>query len=75
MRSAVLRDGQMHVRDDVDDPRPGPGQLLVEVAACGICGSDLHFVHHGARMLDLSSRMEGTPDIGSTAAGRRRARW
>ena len=66
MRSAVLRDGQMHVRDDVEDPRPGPGQLLVEVDACGICGSDLHFVHHGARMLDLSSRMEGTPDMGST---------
>ena len=64
MRSAVLRDGQMHVRDDVDDPRPGPGQLLVEVAACGICGSDLHFVHHGATMLELGGRMEGTPDFG-----------
>ena len=64
MRSAVLRDGRMHVRDDVDDPHPGPGQLLVEVAACGICGSDLHFVRHGATMLELGSRMEGTPDLG-----------
>ncbi len=25
-------------------PEPGPGELLVEVAACGICGSDLHLV-------------------------------
>lgn len=24
------------------DPQPGPGQVLVEVAACGICGTDLH---------------------------------
>jgi (R,R)-butanediol dehydrogenase / meso-butanediol dehydrogenase / diacetyl reductase len=24
-------------------PEPGPGQVLVEVAYCGICGSDLHF--------------------------------
>jgi (R,R)-butanediol dehydrogenase/meso-butanediol dehydrogenase/diacetyl reductase len=24
-------------------PEPGPGQALVEVAYCGICGSDLHF--------------------------------
>jgi (R,R)-butanediol dehydrogenase/meso-butanediol dehydrogenase/diacetyl reductase len=24
-------------------PRPGPGQALVEVSYCGICGSDLHF--------------------------------
>ena len=23
-------------------PRPGEGELLVKVAACGICGSDLH---------------------------------
>ena len=64
MKSAVLRSGQMHVRDDVEDPRPGHGQLLVEVAACGICGSDLHFVHHGATMLELGGRMEGTPDLG-----------
>ena len=25
-------------------PEPGPGELLVEVAECGICGSDLHLV-------------------------------
>jgi propanol-preferring alcohol dehydrogenase len=24
------------------DPRPGPGQLLVEVRACGVCRTDLH---------------------------------
>ncbi|MGH2892659.1 MAG: zinc-dependent alcohol dehydrogenase, partial [Solirubrobacteraceae bacterium] len=24
-------------------PEPGPGQVLVEVSYCGICGSDLHF--------------------------------
>jgi (R,R)-butanediol dehydrogenase / meso-butanediol dehydrogenase / diacetyl reductase len=24
-------------------PEPGPGQALVEVSYCGICGSDLHF--------------------------------
>jgi (R,R)-butanediol dehydrogenase/meso-butanediol dehydrogenase/diacetyl reductase len=25
------------------DPEPAPGQAVVEVAYCGICGSDLHF--------------------------------
>ncbi|WP_049986113.1 zinc-dependent alcohol dehydrogenase [Halobellus rufus] len=29
--------------DEVDAPKPGPGEVLVDVAACGICGSDLHF--------------------------------
>jgi threonine dehydrogenase-like Zn-dependent dehydrogenase len=25
-------------------PEPGPGELLLEVSHCGICGSDLHFL-------------------------------
>lgn len=28
-----------------DVPRPGPGELLVEVGAVGICGSDMHAYH------------------------------
>ncbi len=28
---------------DIPAPRVRPGDLLVEVKACGICGSDLHF--------------------------------
>jgi len=27
---------------DVPDPVPGPSEVLVRVAACGICGSDVH---------------------------------
>ena len=26
------------------DPRPGPGQVLVRVSACGVCRTDLHLV-------------------------------
>jgi threonine dehydrogenase-like Zn-dependent dehydrogenase len=66
MRSAVLRNGAMFVRDDVDDPTPGPGEVLVEVAACGICGSDLHFAKFGADMMEVADRMEGTVDLGRT---------
>lgn len=35
------RAGAVEVRH-LPDPRPGPGEALVRVAACGICGSDLH---------------------------------
>ena len=59
MRAAVLRNGELRVRDDVPDPEPGFGQVLVEVAACGICGSDLHFAKHGHTMLELGQQMEG----------------
>jgi L-idonate 5-dehydrogenase len=29
------------------DPAPGPGEVRVKIAAGGICGSDLHYYHHG----------------------------
>ena len=57
MRAAVLRDGRMIYRDDVPDPVPGPGQVLVGVRSCGICGSDLHFAKYGADVLSLSGEM------------------
>ncbi len=57
MRAAVLRDGRMVYRDDTPDPVPGPGQVLVGVRACGICGSDLHFAAHGAHVLEMSERV------------------
>lgn len=58
MRAAVLRAGQLVV-DNFAEPIPGPGEVLVAVRACGICGSDLHFVQHGADFLRLSSEMNG----------------
>jgi propanol-preferring alcohol dehydrogenase len=30
--------------DELPDPEPGPGEVLLEVAACGICRTDLHIV-------------------------------
>jgi len=33
--------------DDIDPPDPGPRDTVVQVAACGICGSDVSWVHMG----------------------------
>ena len=33
--------------EDRPVPDPGPGQVLVEVSHCGVCGSDLHLVLEG----------------------------
>ena len=43
MHAVVTREGTIAV-EDVDEPVPGPGQVLVAPLACGICGSDVHLV-------------------------------
>ena len=43
MRAGVVYGpGDIRV-EEVEMPRPGPGEVLLEVKAAGICGSDLHF--------------------------------
>jgi threonine dehydrogenase-like Zn-dependent dehydrogenase len=56
MRAAVMRDWTLRV-DDLPDPTPGPGQVLTKVLACGICGSDLHMLVHGAESRRLQSEL------------------
>ncbi|WP_118915706.1 zinc-binding dehydrogenase [Mycobacterium shigaense] len=59
MRASVLRDGRMVYRDDLPEPVPGPGQVLVAVNSCGICGSDLHFAAHGSQVLTMTEQAGG----------------
>jgi alcohol dehydrogenase, propanol-preferring len=43
MKAAVLHSfAELLAIEDVAKPAPGPGQLLIKVAACGVCHSDLH---------------------------------
>ena len=43
MRAAVVREfGQPLTIEEVPIPRPGAGEVLVKVHACGVCGTDLH---------------------------------
>ncbi len=44
MSAAVyVGDGKIAV-EQVPCPEPGPGEVLIEISECGICGSDLHMV-------------------------------
>jgi propanol-preferring alcohol dehydrogenase len=38
------RPGQPLRAADVSEPEPGPGEVLIEVLACGVCRTDLHIV-------------------------------
>jgi threonine dehydrogenase-like Zn-dependent dehydrogenase len=42
VRAVVVQGDRSLAVGELPDPDPGPGQVRVRVAACGICGSDLH---------------------------------
>ena len=42
MRVATWRGGTEITIDEVPDPKPGPGQLVLKVHSAGICGTDIH---------------------------------
>jgi propanol-preferring alcohol dehydrogenase len=45
MRAAVLHELRTPLRiETVAMPEPGPGEVLIKVAACGVCHSDVHAV-------------------------------
>ena len=47
MNAAVYR-GPGDVRfEEVDRPQPGPGEMVVRVEACGVCGTDIKKVQKG----------------------------
>ena len=47
-----MREGRLLVAD-VPEPVPGPGNILVETIACGICGSDLHALKYADQMKEV----------------------
>jgi threonine dehydrogenase-like Zn-dependent dehydrogenase len=58
MRAVIRRDKRL-VCDEIAELEPAAGQVLVKTLACGICGSDLHALHHMEHMIDLSRRAGG----------------
>ena len=56
MRAAVAGGGRIAVRE-VPEPAPGPGEALLRVLACGVCGSDLH--HFAGRAADAAPLVYG----------------
>lgn len=47
MRAASYQGPRIVALREMPQPEPGPGEVLVRVRACGICGSDLHRYRSG----------------------------
>jgi propanol-preferring alcohol dehydrogenase len=62
--------GQPLRLEDVPVPEPGPGQVLLRVAACGVCRTDLHVVD-GELANPKLPLVPGHQIVGRTEDGRR----
>ncbi len=82
MQAAVLTDDRPDLElVDLDDPQPGEGEVVLDVTACGICGSDLHIASQMAdagavlgheiagTVAELGPGVEGW-DVGDAVVGR-----
>ncbi|RYG95108.1 MAG: iditol 2-dehydrogenase, partial [Alphaproteobacteria bacterium] len=73
MRAARLAEPGRMVIEDVPKPIPGPGDLLIKVEACGICGSDRHMFrgeYPTARPVTLGHEFAGLiEDLGAGVTG------
>lgn len=76
MKAAVFRAaGQPLTIEDIARPVPARGEVVVRVAACGVCHTDLHYIDHGtptfkAPPLVLGHEISGTIEtIGPDVAG------
>jgi len=50
------------------EPAPAPGEILVKVAACGVCHTDLHYVDHGTPTFKTPPLVLGHEVSGTVAA-------
>jgi 2-desacetyl-2-hydroxyethyl bacteriochlorophyllide A dehydrogenase len=44
VKAGIWEGGGTIACGEVEQPRPGAGELLVEIAYCGVCGTDLHIL-------------------------------
>ncbi len=60
--SKVWRNPEMKIMEH-DIPEPGPEEVLIEVKACGICGSDVHMAEPDEEGYMLYPGLTGFPSI------------
>ncbi len=76
MKAAIFHgSGKPLTVEQVPDPVPAPHELLIRVAGCGVCHTDLHYLDHGTPTFKdppmiLGHEVSGTvEDTGSEVSG------
>src|SRR3990172_6365368 len=69
MRAAIFEAPHQPLRlQELPTPVPGAGELLVRVAACGVCHTDLHYTDHGVPTFKSPPLVLGHEVSGTVAA-------
>jgi propanol-preferring alcohol dehydrogenase len=69
MKAAVARAfGQPLTIEELPVPQPGPGEVLVKVAACGVCHTDLHAIDGDWPVKPTLPLVPGHEGVGYVAA-------
>jgi 6-hydroxycyclohex-1-ene-1-carbonyl-CoA dehydrogenase len=69
MKAAVFHgSGKPLTVEEVPTPEPGSGEVLVKVAACGACHTDLHYIDHGVPTFKKPPMILGHETSGTVAA-------
>ncbi len=69
MRALQVTEARKLAEADLPDPEPGAGEVTVEIAFCGICGSDLHMLPSPG---DLAGHRDGARVLRDRGRDRRR---
>lgn len=68
MKAAVFHGPKQPLKlEQVPTPTPGAGELLVKVAACGVCHTDLHYIDHGVPTFKTPPLILGHEAAGNVA--------
>lgn len=59
MRSAIVEQNELKIVD-LPDPKPRENEMLARSLVCGICGSDLHCLHHSHELAASSKQVVGS---------------
>ncbi len=69
MKAAIFREPRKPLTiEDLPTPSPQAGEILVRVAACGVCHTDLHFIDHGVPTFKKPPLVLGHEASGTVAA-------
>ncbi len=69
MRAAVFHGADKGLSiEEVPTPTPAPGEALIQVAGCGMCHTDLHYLDHGVPTFKAPPIILGHEPAGTVAA-------